>query len=118
MDAMNGKARALVVSTACEAALSQEQIGAETYPYYVACAALAPLLARWAATTQITRPESRLHHALWRARLQKRVPLHLSFLPLRRTYLSQRAANLAFAYTEFPDLPHTDWAGNPRNNVV
>jgi hypothetical protein len=44
--------------------------------------------------------------------------LHLSFLPLLSTYLTQSAPNLAFSFCEFPDLPNSDLACNPRHNAL
>lgn len=105
--------RAVVVSTACD-----EADFSDTQPYRHACHALTPLLARWGATTEVTQPESRLDHALWQMRRQNREPLHLSFLPLHYTYLTQRAPTLAFSVWDFPDLPNADLAANPRNNYV
>jgi glycosyltransferase involved in cell wall biosynthesis len=121
MEQTNGQgntSRAVIVSTACAEVELSDHIGGEYYPYALAYRAFTPLLARWASTRAVTRPESRLDYLLWRTRCAQQQPLHLSFLPLHATYLTQRAPNLAFAYTEFPDLPHMDLADNPRQNTV
>jgi glycosyltransferase involved in cell wall biosynthesis len=121
MEQTNGQgnaSRAVIVSTACAEAELRDHVGGDGYPYALAYRAFAPLLARWASTRVVTRPESRLDYLLWRARRAQQQPLHLSFLPLHATYLTQRAPTLAFAYSELPDLPHTDLADNPRNNTA
>jgi glycosyltransferase involved in cell wall biosynthesis len=121
MEQTNGTgnpSRAVIISTPCAEADLGDHVGQEGYPYGIACRSFAPLVARWACTREVTRPESRLDHALWRARRNQQEPLHLSFLPLHSTYLSPRAPNLAFAFSEFPDIPQTDLADNPRNNYV
>src|SRR5262249_48920285 len=84
--------------------------------YYFVYRAFAPLLQRWGCTIEVTRPESRLDYALWRARRNNLQPAHLSFLPLHVTYLTAHAPNVAFPFWEFPDHPDTNIATNPRNN--
>jgi glycosyltransferase involved in cell wall biosynthesis len=95
-----------------------DRIGREAYSYRFVYRAFAPLLERWGHTIEVTQAESRLDYALWRARQQNLEPLHLSFLPLHVTYLTQRAPNLAFPFWEFPDIPNTCFANNPRNDWV
>src|SRR5262249_26918037 len=60
--------------------------------------------------------ESRLDYAIWRVRQQNREPIHLSFLPLHMTYLTQAAPNIGVPAWEFPNIPDTDFQNNPRNN--
>jgi glycosyltransferase involved in cell wall biosynthesis len=113
-----GQTRALVVSSMYSEAETAQRIGREAYSYRFVYRAFAPLLERWGRTSEITRPESRLDYALWRARQQSLEPVHLSFLPLHLVYLTQRAPNIAFPFWEFPDVPDTSFANNPRNNWV
>ncbi len=108
--------RALVVSSVFTHAEAVEQIGQQAYSYWFVYRAFAPLLERWGCTIEITRPESRLDYALWRARAQNLEPMHLSFLPLHVTYLTAHAANIGFPFWEFPDLPSATIANNSRNN--
>lgn len=110
--------RALIVSSVFPEAETVQQIGREAYSYHFVHRAFAALLARWGQTQEVTRPESRLDFALWRASQQHLQPLHLSFTPLHLMYLTARAPNVAFPFWEFPDIPHTDLAHNPRNNWV
>ena len=49
-----------------------ERIGREAYSYRFVYRAFAPLLARWGQTAEVTRPESRLDYAIWKAQQQKR----------------------------------------------
>src|SRR5262249_6703321 len=93
-----------------------QQIGKEAYSYRFVARAFRPLLDRWASTSEVDRAESRLDYAVWQARRQGRDPIHLSFLPLHRTYLSSRAPNVAFPFWEFPDLPTDYFGNNPRND--
>jgi glycosyltransferase involved in cell wall biosynthesis len=108
----------VVVSSVFHEAETLQRIGREAYSYHFVYRAFASLLQRWGATTDVTRPESRLDYALWRARQANLRPLHLSFLPLHLMYLTARAPNAAFPFWEFPDIPHTSLANNPRNNWV
>src|SRR5436309_420984 len=110
--------RALIVSSVFPETETVQRIGREAYGYHFVYRAFASLLARWGHTQEVTRPESRLDYALWRARQQNRAPLHLSFTPLHLMYLTARAPNVAFPFWEFPDIPHADLANNPRNNWV
>jgi glycosyltransferase involved in cell wall biosynthesis len=107
---------ALVLSTVFPAADLPARIGQESYSYHFVQRAFSPLLKRWAHTTEVDRPESRLDFALRRARQQGFSPVHLSFLPLHETYLSALAPNLAFPFWEFPDLPDGEASNNPRHN--
>jgi hypothetical protein len=108
--------RALLVSLGFKEATAHQNIGLEAYSYHYVYQAFAPLLERWGQTRTVTQPESRLDYALWRARREGRKPLHLSFLPLHLMYLTGQAANVAFPFWEFPDIPQEDFASNPRNN--
>lgn len=108
--------RALVVSSAFAAGDAAQRVGLEAYSYHFVYRAFAPLLERWAPTTEINRAESRLDYALWQARQRHQEPMHLSFLPLHLTYLTARAPNIAFPFWEFPDIPNEDFANNPRSN--
>src|SRR5262249_37572511 len=106
-DTHSPSGKAIVVSTLYTDAEMVDRIGREAYSYRFVYRAFAPLLERWGRTIEVTQAESRLDYALWRAREQNLEPLHLSFLPLHLTYLTQRAPNLAFPFWEFPDIPNT-----------
>jgi len=108
--------RAIVVSSMYTEAETAERIGREAYSYRFVYRAFAPLLQRWGSTSEVTRPESRLDYALWRARQQNLEPAHLSFLPLHLVYLTQQAPNIAFPFWEFPNIPDKSFGNNPRNN--
>jgi len=108
--------RALVVSSVFTETEMAAKLGREAYSYRFVFRAFEPLLRRWGPTIEITRPESRLDYALWRARRQNLEPIHLSFLPLHMTYITHGAPNIAVPAWEFPDIPNTDFQNNPRNN--
>jgi glycosyltransferase involved in cell wall biosynthesis len=91
-------------------------VGKEAYSYHFVAQAFTPLLERLGSVSEITRPESRLDYALWRAQRDGRAGVHLSFLPIHSGYLSSRAPNVAFPSWEFPDIPTTNLGGNPRHN--
>ncbi len=110
------KRRALVVSSVFTEDQTVEKLGREAYSYRFVFRAFAPLMQRWGQVLEITRPESRLDYALWRARQQNLEPMHFSFLPLHMMYLAQQAPNIAAPAWEFPDIPDTDFDNNPRNN--
>jgi glycosyltransferase involved in cell wall biosynthesis len=110
--------RAIVVSSLYSDAEMVDRIGREAYSYRFVYRAFAPLLQRWGRTVEITHAESRLDYALWQARQQQDEPLHLSFLPPHLTYLTQRAPNVVFPFWEFPDIPNSSIANNPRNDWV
>src|SRR5690348_16284155 len=110
------KQRALVVSSVFTEDQMAAKLGREAYSYRFVYSAFEPLLRRWGPTVEITRPESRLHYALWRVRQQGLEPIHLSFLPLHSTYVGEGVPNIAVPAWEFPDIPNTDFQNNPRNN--
>jgi hypothetical protein len=110
--------RAVVVSSMYSNAEIGAQIGREAYSYRFVYKAFAPLLERWGRTRDVDRPESRLDHALMQARQQGLNPVHLSFLPLDRTYLTSQAPNIVFPFWEFPDVPDRAFAYNLRTNWV
>src|SRR5438132_4114125 len=110
------KKSALVVSSVFTEDQMAAKLGREAYSYRFVYGAFEPLLRRWAPTFEITRPESRLHYTLSRARQQGLEPIHLSFLPLHLMYVGQGVPNIAVPAWEFPDIPNTDFQNNPRNN--
>jgi glycosyltransferase involved in cell wall biosynthesis len=110
--------RTLVVSSVFTENETARQLGKEAYSYRFVHRAFAALLERWGKVVEVTQPESRLDYALWRARRQGSEPIHLSFRPLHLTYLTQHAANVAFPFWEFPDLPENKDGTNPRHNWV
>jgi glycosyltransferase involved in cell wall biosynthesis len=93
-------------------------LGREGYSYRYVYRAFAPLLARWAQTTEVTGPDSALDAALAAARARGLDPLHLSFLPLHRIQCTSQAPNVAAIAWEYPEVPSTDLHGDPRNNWV
>jgi glycosyltransferase involved in cell wall biosynthesis len=108
--------RAVVVSSVFTENQMAAKLGREAYSYRFVYRAFEPLLRRWGHTIEVTRPESRLDYALWRARQKHFDPVHLSFLPLHMTYLAHAAPNIAVPAWEFPDIPATDFHNDPRNN--
>jgi glycosyltransferase involved in cell wall biosynthesis len=92
------------------------KVGEDAYSYFYVYRAFADLLQRWGATSVITYAESRLDYAIWHARQAGQEPVHLSFLPLHYLYLTSTAANVAYPFWEFPDIPREDHACNPHNN--
>ncbi len=108
--------RALLVSVVFRPEHTARNLGEVAYSYRFVYSAFAPLLARWAATREVDRPESRLDFAVRECRRAGQAPAHLSFLPLHQTYLTGRAPNAAFPFWEFPDVPAEDLGNNPRQN--
>jgi glycosyltransferase involved in cell wall biosynthesis len=95
-----------------------DRIGREAYSYRFVERAFAPLLERWGQVIEVNRPESRLDFALMKARQEHLAPIHLSFLPLHRVYLTHQAPNVVFPFWEFPDIPNRTFKNNLRNNWV
>lgn len=108
----------LLLSPAFAATATRGQLGREAYSYRFVQEAFLPLLQRWAQTTEVLGAESRLDYAAREARRRGATPVHLSFRPLHATYLTRQAANVAFPFWEFPNIPDTAINGNPRNNWV
>jgi hypothetical protein len=107
--------RALTVSLGFPDAEAPRRLGQDGYGAHFLRRAFAPLLERFGRVGEVTRPESRLDYALWRARRDGFDPVHLSFLPLHQTYLTGQAPNVGYVVGEFPDLPDGS-DGNPRHN--
>lgn len=105
-----------VVSLLFDEAQAPARLGHDAYSYYFAFAPLRPLLARYGDVLPLTKPESRLDYALWRLEEAGVTPVHISFLPLQYTYLTSRAANVAFPFWEFPEIPHGRELVNPRDD--
>ena len=76
------------------------------------------LLRTWCRVEQVDHPESRLDYAVWKARQRGEMPLHLTFLPLQRAYLSGRTPNVAFSGWALGDLPDGHLDDDPRHNLV
>jgi glycosyltransferase involved in cell wall biosynthesis len=110
--------RAVVVTPVFTEGDAASKVGEDAYSYFYVYRAFADVLARWGPTSVVTRAESRLDYAIWRARQAGLEPVHLSFLPLHYAYLTSTAANVAYPFWEFPDIPNQDFACNPRNNWV
>jgi hypothetical protein len=110
--------KALVVSTGDAEAEAPDQAGPEAYSYHQVVRAFAPLLQRWGQVRYLSQAESRLDFALHECRRQNLPPLHLSFQPLHRSYLTGQAPNVVFPLWQFPDIPQEDLDNNPRHNWV
>lgn len=117
-DTTRSRKRALVVSSVAAARAAAPALGREAYSYRFVYNAFAPLLDRWAPTTDVDRGESRLDFALRNVQRQGLDPIHLGFLPLHLLYLTAHAPTVAFPFWEFPDIPNTDFGNRPRNNWV
>src|SRR5206468_4309916 len=83
------------------------QLGREAYSSRFLYRAFAPLLDRWAPTSEVDQPASRLDFAVRQARRQGLAPIHLSFLPLHLLYPTAQAPNVGFPFWEYPDIPNT-----------
>lgn len=110
--------RAVIVSSVFKTGEVLQKMGIAAYSYHFVFRAFAPLLERWGVVREVTNPESRLDYALYRARRAGLRPFHLSVLPLHCTYLTRHAANVAFPFWEFPDIPDQDHEYNSRHNWV
>jgi hypothetical protein len=104
-----------MVSLGFPGADAPRHLGRDGYGSHFLHQAFAPLLERQGRVVEITRPESRLDFALWKARRDGFDPIHLSFLPLHQTYLTGQAPNVGYVVGEFPDLPDGS-DGNPRHH--
>lgn len=115
-DASRPAARTILTTSSFTSAEMPHRCGDDCYSYYYVQRAFVPLLRQWAEVREVEQGASRLDEAVSAARLQPSAPLHLSFLPPQYMPLADDAANVAFPFWEYPDVPHYDVAGNPRYN--
>jgi len=108
--------RVLVVSVPHRAEELPSEVGRSHYSYRFVYEAFAPLLARWGTVQEITRPESRLDYAVWKARQQGCQAYYLGFTPMHTAYVSPRVTCIGYPFWEFPDIPAVNLHNNPRNN--
>jgi glycosyltransferase involved in cell wall biosynthesis len=92
------------------------RLGRDAYSYRYVYRAFAPLLERWARTSEVSGPAGRLPEAVAQARQEGLEPVHLSFLPLHLMGRAEGVPNVGVPAWEFPEIPATDVAGDPRNN--
>jgi glycosyltransferase involved in cell wall biosynthesis len=105
----------LVTSMYTEGDLSR-RLGRDAYSYRYVYRAFAPLLERWARTTEVAGQAAGLPEAVAAARQQGLAPMHLSFLPLHLMGKAEGVPNVGVPAWEFPEVPRTDVGGDPRNN--
>src|SRR5262249_47987063 len=73
---------------------------------------------RWATTVDLEQPQRDLKPAVAEALRRGRQPIHLSFLPPQLMPLAAGVPNVMVPSWEFPRVPDTDLAGDPRHNWV
>jgi glycosyltransferase involved in cell wall biosynthesis len=105
----------LVTSMYTEGDLSR-RLGRDAYSYRYVYRAFAPLLERWARTSEVAGQAAGLPAAVEAAREEGLAPLHLSFLPLHLMSRAEGVPNVGVPAWEFAEIPATDVAGDPRNN--
>jgi len=110
--------RRLLVNTIFRGSAVSTSIGIAAYSYYFVYRAYLPLLERYAAVTEIPRPESQVDFALRQATAAGRAGLFLTFLPLQNIYITTQGPVVAYPFWEFPDIPSEGFENNPRNNWV
>ena len=110
--------RALLTTSSFTGAEMPNRCGDDCYSYYFVSRAFAPLLARWGVVSEVANQAFSLDEALIRARAEYSQAAHLSFLPPQYMHVSSAGPNIAFPFWEFPDVPNSAVAGNPRNNWV
>lgn len=92
--------------------------GDDCYSYFFVLRSFLPLLERWASVEEVSKSPEQIRDGVLRARRAGQDAVHLGFLPLQSMRVVEGAANVAFPFWEFPDIPDYDVAGNPRNNWV
>ncbi len=105
----------LVTSMYTEGDLSR-RLGRDAYSYRYVYRAFAPLLERWAQTSEVAGQAEGLPGAVAAARQEGLAPLHLSFLPLHLMSKAEGVPNVGVPAWEYPEVPRTDVGGDPRNN--
>jgi glycosyltransferase involved in cell wall biosynthesis len=89
-------------------------LGRDSYSYSFAVRQFRPLLARWGLAVEVNQSEDGVERAVSQLRREGRTPLHLGFSPLHAAYLARDAANAAFIFWEYPNLPQRNTADDPR----
>ncbi|HVA50906.1 MAG TPA: glycosyltransferase [Pirellulales bacterium] len=108
--------RALFTTSSLSAGEVADRCGDDCYSYFFVQRAFLPLLQRWGSVEEVSQSPARVHEAVAAARDAGQTAVHISFLPLQYLQLTEGAANVAFPFWEYPDIPSYDVAGNPRNN--
>jgi glycosyltransferase involved in cell wall biosynthesis len=109
---------AALVSTADTEHVADDPAAGEAVAASQACGQLTRLFRSWLRVEEIEQPPSQLDYAIWRARRAGEAPIHLTFAPLQRAYLSGQAPNVAFSAWPLHDLPNGRHDDDPRNNLV
>jgi glycosyltransferase involved in cell wall biosynthesis len=110
--------RAIFTTSSISAAEVADRCGDNCYSYYFVQRAFLPLLQRWAPVEEVTQSPRKLRETIAAAQHAGHAPIYLSFLPLQYARPVPGVPNIAFPFWEYPDIPHYDVAGNPRNNWV
>ncbi|HET6879809.1 MAG TPA: hypothetical protein VFI31_06630 [Pirellulales bacterium] len=110
--------RAVITTSSISAAEVADRCGDNCYSYYFVQRAFLPLLERWAAVEEVSQSPRVVRERIVAAKRLGQSPIHLSFLPLQFARAVSEAPNVVFPFWEYPDIPHYDVAGNPRNNWV
>jgi glycosyltransferase involved in cell wall biosynthesis len=95
-----------------------DRTGDDCYSYYFVLRSFLPLLNRWATVAEVSQSPEGIREAVQAARRNGQDAVHLGFLPLQYMRVVDGAANVAFPFWEFPNIPNYDVAGNPDNNWV
>lgn len=107
---------ALFTTSSLSAAEVADHCGDEGYSYFFVQKAFRPLLERLGRVEETSSDGFPLGERLAAATREGKQALHISFLPLQYPRLLDGAVNVAFPFWEYPDIPATDVAGQPRNN--
>jgi glycosyltransferase involved in cell wall biosynthesis len=111
-------ARALFTTSPLRPREVAGRTGDDCYSYYFVLRSFLPLLNRWATVAEVSQSPEGIREAVQAARRSGQDAVHLGFLPLQYMRVVDGAANVAFPFWEFPNIPDYDVAGDPRNNWV
>jgi glycosyltransferase involved in cell wall biosynthesis len=117
-DAPKTADRALFTTSPLRPSEVANRTGDDCYSYYFVLRSFLPLLERWAPVEEVSQSPEQIRDAVLTARRGGQDAVHLGFLPLQSMRVVEGAANVAFPFWEFPDIPDYDVGGNPRNNWV
>ncbi len=118
METNEKRTKAFLLTCYMTGSVRGRNLGTPGYSYDFVAQLFASILEKRGKVIPVENPEFNLEQAAIDARNDGYDPVHISFLPFQDVVMCKAAPNVVVPAWEFPDVPHEEFDGNPRNNWV
>ncbi len=107
---------AILVTSYVTGAAKGRNLGVAGYSYDIVTELFLPLLRRWGEVFTVARPRRDLEAKVQAVRQRGFDPIHVTFRPFQDAILARSIPNVVVPAWEFPDVPDSQFGGNPQND--